>query len=164
MLLLLPAAAVAACPSVDILHASQLGEISLWPLEPTQNSFAMRCESNRIESFDRSVLIQSQSQRIHIRIEVGGCDTSKQINSACFVLLFLLLLLLRWEIPKNKIIKRNTQNAALMIKQKFQQNFLTFAFYFTRFFESITQTGNKNTAEDDEPRERVEKRVLEILY
>lgn len=52
-----------------------------------------------------------------------------------------------------------------MIKQKFQQNFLTFAFYFTRFFESITQTGNKNTAEDDEPRERVEKRVFEnILY
>lgn len=44
-----------------------------------------------------------------------------------------------------------------------KQNFLTFAFYFTRFFESITQTGNKNTAEDDEPRERVEKRVLECI-
>lgn len=69
---------------------------------------AMWIESARIIRY-RSVLIQSQSQRIHIRIEVGGCDTSKQINSACFVLVFLLLLLLRWEIPKNKIIKRNTQ-------------------------------------------------------
>lgn len=50
-----------------------------------------------------------------------------------------------------------------MIKQKFQQNFLTFTFHFTHFFESITKKGNKIRAEDDEPRERVEKRVFQNI-
>lgn len=44
-----------------------------------------------------------------------------------------------------------------------KQNFLTFTFHFTHFFESITQKGNKISAEDDEPRERVEKRVVQNI-